>query len=319
MSLSSTILFVHLGAQLPTWLAGALYQARLFNACPIFLAAEERALAAAPLDPALRIDALPLETVGISEKHRRFRALAPFDRGFRDGFWMFTTERFFVVESAMAKLRLENLLHVENDVLLYCDAATLAPSLAALYPGIAATFDGDQRCVPGLLFIRNGAAIAHLTAYILHALQFLARGNLSAEAKAAINDMALLAMFRAEAPGAIDHLPIVPPDYPLPLRSQMGHVPADPAAYSRYFDRLGLVFDAAALGQYLGGVDPRNAPPPTRGFVNESCVFDPRALRLRMGADAAGRRVPLVETASGTHKVANLHIHAKDPGPFLSR
>ena len=34
------------------------------------------------------------------------------------------------------------------------------------------------------------------------------------------------------------------------------------------------IFDAAAIGQYLGGVDPNNIAGDTRGFVNESCVVD---------------------------------------------
>ena len=96
------------------------------------------------------------------------------------------------------------------------------------------------------------------------------------------------------------------------------HVAADPSRYWQHFEALHMIFDAAALGQYLGGIDPRNAPGPSVGFVNESCIFDPRILRPRMTSDGDGRRVPVVETVSGLHRVANLHIHSKNPAPFLS-
>jgi hypothetical protein len=130
--------------------------------------------------------------------------------------------------------------------------------------------------------------------------------------------MDLLGAFRQLGPRAIDHLPIVPPDYPGPLRSAAGHVAVVPACYWKNFSELGAVFDAAALGQFLGGIDPRNDSRPSQGFVNESCVFDPRLAKVRMGADEHARRVPFIETASGRHKVANLHLHSKNLRPFMS-
>ena len=125
-------------------------------------------------------------------------------------------------------------------------------------------------------------------------------------------------MLRAEGAYLIDHLPIVPPDYPAPLRSELGHVPADPSRYSAHFDALNYIFDGAALGQYFGGVDPRNAPPPSNGFVNPSTVFDTRLLNPHMISDNEGRKIPVVETASGIVRVANLHMHSKDLRPFMS-
>jgi hypothetical protein len=310
-----TIVFVHLGADLPAWLATTLEQSRIFNSCPILLVAGSAALARASIPQSLQISTLPLEETGLSEKHRTFRRVAPFDRQFREGFWTFTSERFFVLESAMQKLSLQNVIHLENDVMLYCSVADLMPHLSRLYQGIAATFDNDTRCVPGIVYLPNQRSIAALTDFYLHVLQQLAhlpdiRG---------LNDMQVLGALRQHGRALIDHLPIVPPDYPGALRSAAGHVASDPACYSRNFESLGLIFDAAALGQFLGGIDPRNQPGTSVGFVNESCVFDPRVLRPSLVRDSAGRLIPVVETASGVHRVANLHVHSKNAVPFLSR
>ena len=38
-----------------------------------------------------------------------------------------------------------------------------------------------------------------------------------------------------------------------------------------------------------------------------------------MVRNAQDLKVPVIETASGVHPVANLHIHSKNPAPFLSR
>jgi hypothetical protein len=308
------LLFIHIGPELPPWLSPALQQARLFNSCPIVLAAEGQALAGTRLPASLGVSQVALQELGISEKQRRFREISPLDRTFRGGFWTYTSERFFIVESVMAKLSLGDVVHLENDVLLYCSLESLVPRLSRVYDGIAATFDNDQRCVPGFVYFPQLRSAAALTDFLLAALQQLA----ATPTAQGVNDMILLGAFRKLGRVAIDHLPIVPPDYPRELRSAVGGVASDPACYSRHFGTLGCVFDAAALGQFLGGVDPRNSRGSTVGFVNESCLFDPRLLRPRFVRDDLGRRIPVVETASGIHPVANLHVHSKNPAPFLS-
>ena len=264
-----TLLFVHQGAALPPWIGATLRQAREFNACPIVLVAESAALAADAALIAPGVRTLPLEELGVSDRQRAFRELSPLDRAFRAGFWQYTSERFFVVEAAMATLAIREALHVENDVMLYVEE--LLPRLAAA----------------------GGA------------------GNL--------NDMTVLGAYRARFPDRVEHLPIVPADYPAPLRSATGLVPRDPSRYSRYAAEFGCIFDAAALGQYLGGTDPRNGDATGPGFVNESCLFDPRLLHPGVDHDAEGRRVPFVTTPGGRHAVANLHIHSKRTQDFLSR
>jgi hypothetical protein len=303
-----------LGAALPPWLGAVLHQARIFNSCDIVLIADAAALKGAALPAELRITQVAFEDVGLSEKHRAFRRSSPLDREFRGGFWTFTSERFFVIETALRKLALTHVVHVENDVMLYCDCAALLPRLAHLYSTVAATFDNDMRCVPGLLYIPGADSIAVVTDFFLAAFDALARARSSVQ----VNDMMVLGALRGQQPRAIDHLPIIPPDYPADLRSAVGHRVADPSCYSRHYETLKMIFDAAALGQYLGGIDPRNAGGSTVGFVNESCVFDPRLLEPRIVRDSDGRRIPVVETASGRHIVANLHIHSKNPAPFLS-
>lgn len=315
---SCAILFIHIGPALPPWLGGALRQARIFNTAPIYLVAESRALEAAKLPSELDVIAVHLETLPVSEKHKSFRRISPMDTSFADGFWTFTTERFFVVESAMRQLNLRNVLHLENDVLLYCDLTRLAPTLAGLYSGVASTFINDVLCVPGLVYFPDVGAAARLTRALIGALEAAIRAAPTLEQRQRINDMVLLGMLRAEGAYLIDHLPIVPPDYPAPLRSDLGHVPDEPSRYSANFGALNFIFDGAALGQYLGGVDPRNARPPSNGFVNPSTVFDPRLLKPHMTADSEGRKFPVVETTSGIIRIANLHMHSKDLRPFLS-
>lgn len=311
-----SIVFVHLGGELPAWSFATMAQATVFNNCPIIMLAEAAALKNARLP--VGVQGVAVEDIGISDIHNAFRQVSVLDRNQRNGFWTHTTERFYVLEHAMKRLGLASVLHLENDVLLYTGLDTLEPKLTALYPGVAATFDNDARCIPGFVFVPRVGVLSAFVHFVVAVMEN-AR-TLPPEQRPAPTDMMLMAIWRRSRPRAeMDSLPVVPHDYPAALRSIGGDVAADPAVYSRHFAELGMVFDAAALGQYLGGVDPRNQAGPSRGFVNEDCLFDPRLLKPRMVTGDDGLRRPVIETASGIWPVANLHMHSKDMADFLSR
>lgn len=311
-----SIVFVHLGGELPAWAFDTMAQATFFNSCPIYMLADAAALKVARLPAG--VQGIALEDIGVSDIHRAFRQFSVLDRSYRNGFWTYAAERFFVLEQAMKRLGLANVLHLENDVLLYTDLDALAPKLAASYPGMAATFDNDNRCIPGFVFVSQTPALS-IFVHFVAAVMDSAR-NTPPEQRPVPTDMLLLAIWRrTRPPGEMDALPVVPGDYSAPLGSLDGEVAVDPSIYSRRFAELGMVFDAAALGQYLGGVDPRNQAGPSRGFVNEGCLFDPRVLKPRMIVGDDGLQRPVVESASGIWPVANLHMHSKNMTEFLSR
>ncbi|MBP2316576.1 hypothetical protein [Azospirillum soli] len=316
--MSSAIVFVHLGDALPPYLDDALAQARLFNEGEILLIGNAAAMAATPPDPALGIRLLPVEELPVSPKLETFRQTATTDRAFRFGFWTYVIERFFHVEAAMAALGLTNVLHLETDNLLYADTEQLCPELERLYPGLAVPFDNDRRGIAGLMYARDAAAMGSFTHFIA---EFFARNP-----GVRINDMILLGLFRERlGPAFMDALPVIPTGGPPPVGSLAGHTPADPAFYSRNFDAIQAVFDTGALGQYLGGVDPRNVRGRrTVGFLNESAVYQPSNYRFRLIPDAEGRRIPHLggtgpEGGERFWPIVNLHIHSKDLAVHRSR
>ena len=307
-----SLVFVHLGPAIPAYTRDTLRQARLFNACPIYLVAGRDALAGFPLEPAWNVEPVACESLPRTEAHGEFERRSTLDRSFRDGFWTYTTERFFVLQSLMEKRALRHVFHLENDVTLYVDLETLLPVFKAHYPQLAGTFDNDQRCIPGFLYLRAAESLAPLTRFIASAFQNPAAPG--------INDMALLAAYRQiHGPAQLGALPIVPRDYPHPLVSQRGHQTAQPEAYSQHIEAFDSLFDAAALGQYLGGVDPRNSGgADTVGFVNESCLFSPAAYTFEVIQDEAGRSIPHLKTATRAYRINNLHIHSKNVRGFVS-
>ena len=304
----SPIVFIHLGLEPIAYLENNIETAAHFSPDSDLVVVMN---AAHPLRPVLAADPryrfVCVEELPLSAAHHAFSSASRLDREFRGGFWHFAVERLFVLEAVYRALALPPGFHVESDNLVFFDADVMARRLSPLYPGMAATFDADDRCIPSILFINNAAILIQLT-------EFMAGATIAAPPKVQQNDMRLLAAFRqANSRDVIDGLPIVPPDYPRELCSKIGKRPADPQSYSRHFDQVRSIFDGAALGQYIYGVEPRSSigHRDTRGFINETCVFDPSLLDYVFLPGPRGRAQPYVKTPRGLWPINNIHVHSK--------
>jgi len=72
-----------------------------------------------------------------------------------------------------------------------------------------------------------------------------------------------------------------------------------------------MIFDAAAIGQYIGGVDPRNIPGDTRGFINETCVVKYNDFTIEWTCGDDGIKRPFLCHENNKIPIFNLHIHCK--------
>ena len=323
------IVFIHLGPVIPLYTADAIWQAARFSAGPIYLLAERPALEEFSSVKMPKVTRIACEDLEIAPLHRQFRKTCRFNKSFRNGFWTHTTERFYFLSALVDRLALKNVIHLENDVMLYAEADEVVSKLEGLYEGLAAPFDNDDRCVPSILFSRDPRALATLCQFIVEAVRDTSHSGM--------NDMTLLADARKRlGPHALDALPVLPPLYSGLLMNKLGMGTEHPSLFSRHASQLGLVFDAAAIGQYLGGPDPRNfqpaklpwyrfsksrhqiGPPPGAGFINESCLFDVSSFTYTWRTDKRGRRVPYMALDQQQTPIANLHIHCKELARFCS-
>ena len=240
--------------------------------------------------------------------------------GKKRGFWRFATERFFVLEELMAQHGLPALLHLESDNLIFFDVQASEGALRELYPGMAAPFLNDDLCVPGVVYIGDRAVVADLNAYIARRVadeavaqrkwyrpRFLTRVRMGIK----LHDMNLLADFRRqEATDRLKLLPMVPTGYAMAddrADRQDCRLP-----YSHGFERLQMIFDGAAFGQYLYGLDPgHHDATGSVGMVNPlSCV---RATDFGFDEfDIANRNSEPYLTYRGAKiRLASLHNHSK--------
>lgn len=299
-----SIVFVHIGPELPGYLDSSATQARLFNEdCPIYLIANEVALQ--NLSETLKQQNLTIvtcESLVKTSEHQLFLRDTPGGPSDPGGFWRFTSERFLYLDDFIQQYKLSHVFHLENDVMLYADLEEIFPVFQKHYPAIAATFDHDKRCVPGFFYYANSESSHQLAACF------------AKEARHGHNDMGMIPWCRSyDCPSTIDLLPIVPDTYKNshPLVSAMGYKTSHPELYSNHFDEFQSIFDAATIGQYFCS-DPSNR------FVNESCLFNPSFFEYEWIKDTKGRKVPFIIFEGKKYRLNNMHIHCKQLNRFTS-
>lgn len=201
------------------------------------------------------------------------------DKTSRDGFWHLCSLRFFYLYSYLIKYNIKDCIHIENDVLIYHELNnTLFKS-----EKICCCFDCNWRVIPSIIYIPCHSKLK----YILD--------NYDNKT----NDME---NFGKHNEDIIERLPIFNDENNI---------------LSKNFNQYNMIFDAAAIGQYLGGVDEKNINGDTRGFINETCLIKYNNYKFYW-FKSDNLYYPFIEINNKLIKVFNLHIHCKKLKNFLS-
>jgi hypothetical protein len=140
--------------------------------------------------------------------------------------------------------------------------------------------DSENRCIPSILFIPTCEILGLLISNYIYDK----------------NDMENLAYFYKNNKNICQKFPIIDTD--------------------DNFREYNMIFDGAAIGQYLGGVDPRNTPGDTRGFVNETCIVDYSKYKFVWKFEEIYK--PYIVINNNYIPIFNLHIHSKNLNRFSS-
>ena len=66
-----------------------------------------------------KIKFIDISSIKKNKIHILFNQVSNIDKNWNDGFWNNTLERFFYLENISKKLKLKNIIHIENDVLIF--------------------------------------------------------------------------------------------------------------------------------------------------------------------------------------------------------
>lgn len=294
MTSDPCILLVYLGGSIPKYaLANIRYLRRTFPAADVWLAHDTDAVA----EKAARAGARTWRFDAGGELRARTEQVVGLDPEFRSGFWINTMMRLWAVAAFAESNATRPIVHIEADVWLSptLDLARLSSLDAGIgYPLVNAS-DGAA----SVLLVREWAALSE----VLHLVD-------AAQPGATMSDMGLLGAARDEErtvilPSAPDVESCFHPGVDASLRSQM----------SAALAQVGGIIDAATWGQYLLGLDARNARGRRRLFVDlPHHAIDCRNATFSLDAEGGLD----VHGDFGSVPVLALHVHSKDIRMFTN-
>ena len=251
----------------------------------------------------LCLDIILIDVAELPDTYK-YAAKCPMDKSFREGFWVNTSARFFYIYECMRKYGIQDVVHIENDVVIYYNVDVLEPLVDK--SRIYMPFDSYSRNIASIVYIPNHPSLA----YILD--HYDVRRN----------DMYNFAKHLST--GRVDTFPI--------FTNKYYQNPYDEKMFvSRNYARFPYLFDAAAMGQYLGGIDPLNQPGDTRGFVNETTVIQYDKYKFVWSNHITQTNIYqpflFIDDADDTDNentpqllpIFNLHIHSKTINRFTSK
>lgn len=214
------------------------------------------------------------------------------DPNWRDGYWRKVFLRFDLVDAFMRRVDRGHIaIQLESDILSSLSLPIITEALEQRSSPCLMPFIDSQTGGPGLIIAKSPTGLSAVCAFVIDAL----KSGISA------SDMTALALARDS--GFVTALPSDAQDSRLNLS-----ITSEGLEHAAR-----IVFDAAATGQYLFGVDARNNKGRIQpGYLETRGGLDPGVWTNWRVVDCGdGRSRVACSTDSGTAVFANIHIHAK--------
>jgi len=213
-----------------------------------------------------------------------------FNKKFSNGFWLKTTERFHVLEQFMHSYDYQEIFHAELDNLIF-DIGNLGSTLDRLGKGVFVPRDAPNRGIASLIYINNVNSLSKVTSFYSNNPNVIAH-----------NDMEILGSLLAND-------------------SEFHSLPTESEYFTKDFNSNGQTihshqtagfFDAASIGQYIFGFDPRNSSNifMYNCFYNENLHFDFSRVSFELDVDKCVSQMTELESKS-SKKLYNIHVHSK--------
>lgn len=197
---------------------------------------------------------------------------------FRDGFWIKVIERFFILEQFVRMYGYTNFFHAELDQLIF-NIADLGSKLDEFGFGCFCPRDDINRGIASLIYVNDTGALKAFTDLALTKIKF------------DFNDMDLLGELLRHSNKF----------FSLPTEAVFASDKANLPFKCVAQNFTGGIFDAAAIGQFLFGIDRRNCSGRLfNGFENENRGCNLWALKyeidLQNGLATIGQRGDSIKT-----------------------
>ena len=295
MELLTSTYFVFLGESLPEYAVSSLELAVRHSGMQINLLGNEK-LGRQVVNKGINFIAIEDFYDSSGFKDAAMRISAP--QSFRGGFWLKTLERFFVLEQFMRTANLDNFFHAELDQLLFRTDLLVNHLDEISHTGLFIPFHNKDAAVASVLYCNNHTALKSLI-------------DFSRQGEPFVNEMYLIASWSAQYPQYVLSLPTM---YSV-LNPGLGNL--NPRINALSARDIGGAVDAAQLGQWIGGIDPRNVPlaqvPLTKfsDLDTRNLLSREQLNQLRFELDSNDGSVICSQTENDLKtRVYNFHLHS---------
>lgn len=216
----------------------------------------------------------------------------------REKLFIYSFERFFILYNLMNQRGLNNVFFMEIDNLVYDDPRIWLSEFSK--QEMAYMYDNHERFASGLCYIKS---FDYLQLFLDHCIHFILSTNLF------LTEMTALYEFYTTHKDSVQMLPVHWTDQTIPIEAH--------CCYGNYGNSI---FDAAAMGVFLGGADPIHTDGViTKGLKNQWSFIDYTHYKYKWEVDDKGRNIPYIFDGNTWIKINNLHIHSKDLSSNLSK
>lgn len=276
-----TLVLCHLGTPLPPHVKTCIEQIRAFSDIRIRVIADGYI----PL-----MGDMSIASPRCFEDHPAVRAMQalPFKENEPNPLWRTAAMRFAYIAALADEYNLDEIIHFDNDVLIYKDPIDLLPELAK-GNDISITECNEDLLIAGFVYIRD-----------CYTAVWLAEALTEMMSTVDDNEMRLLRLIADARPELFSFLPLMP-------------------SLNRTHNFDG-VFDCASWGQFVGGTHQEPGVP----WAGDN-HFIGRALKANIftitwDEDREGRCIPLCVDGGGLrYPIFNLHIHSKELDKYASK
>jgi len=235
------------------------------------------------IDEKLNIQLIDVNELN-TEYLEHFKNNLKLDKNYRNGFWYNCSMRFVYIYEYMKTNNITDIIHIENDVMIYDNLDNLKDKFNK--DKIYLYFYNNETVIPGIIYINNHTNLKNiLDNYDMN------KGDMENFGK----------YFNTSF---VEPFPIISIDN-------------EETYFNKHFNIFNSIFDGAAIGQYLGGIDKRNDINADIGYINDDCIIKINNYKFYW------KKIndlwnPYIEINNNLVKINNLHIHCKLLENFMS-
>jgi len=292
---SIPFIFVHIGNEFfPDYVNIALKQCKKWNPnSNIYFICDNKFFSKVYVQDIKLVD---INTISCSQIRQNFINTTRLDMSFRHGFVRYTTERLFVLYDFCIENNITELLHLENDNMVYFSADELQDRFRSVN-GLSSPALSRVENTFGIMYCNN-------LSVFMDFLIFLLSNNFNEV------EMILGSKFFLQNNKSCTFLPSIPPiNEDIPEK--------DKNIISNEIEKFGGVFDPAQYGQWLGGIDTRNGESAPFIFSNQHALIPPDRFEYDISKCTNGfMRYYIKYHNTINYPIYLLHIHSKNLEKF---